>query len=179
MNRRARVLVAAGVAVLLAASAAYLGITLTYRVEYGSLFGGGVAGVRDDPHGTVDYPLWPGNRVRVTVSVRNPGSLPITLEDVSFDTPDLAIDELSLGSYQRPGEPEQAEPFHPVDLNPRAEAVVLLTLRITGANPYEPCSSFALVSIDVRYRVLGMPRSQSIDLPTGLSFEAACDKLPL
>lgn len=70
--------------------------------------------------------------------------------------------------------PELAEPFHPVSLRVSDEALVWLVLRLTGANTYMPCSSFALVGVEVRYRILGMPRTQRIQLPRRVSFGSPC-----
>jgi hypothetical protein len=110
--------------------------------------------------------------------VRNPSSIPVTLDGVFLDTPDLAIDESTMIAHSAANPncclPQQAEPFHPIGVGAHDEAIVFLALRLTGLNPYVPCSSFTVVNAGLRYRVLGMQRSGRIALPNGLSFRAPC-----
>src|SRR5262245_32681449 len=74
MNRRAQVTAAAG-ALLLVAAATYLGLTMTSRVEPGSVWYG-----LDDASGPAAHPFVPGNRLRIAVSVRTPVRVSITLD---------------------------------------------------------------------------------------------------
>jgi hypothetical protein len=166
-------------ALLLAASTAYLGVTLTYPLENGSMSWYGDSAVVDHSSATVVYPLTPGTRVPVAISVRNPGSIPVTLDGIFLDTPDLVIDGRTMIAHAASNPscclPQQSEPFHPIGVEAHDEAIVFLTLRLTGANRYAPCSSFTVVSAGLRYHVLGMQRSERIALPTGLSFRAPCE----
>ncbi|MBX6750571.1 MAG: hypothetical protein IRY85_13035 [Micromonosporaceae bacterium] len=180
MSRRARVWIATAVVLLLtAASATYLGVTRTYALEYGSWFSAGAGAVFAEDGSTATYPLRPGKRVDVAISVRNPGPLPITLDGVSIETLDLAVEDVSVianaASNRNCCLPQHAEPFRAVEIKAGDEAMVWLTLRQTGASPYAPCSGFTVQTVEVTYRVLGMPRSQLIALRTGLSFAAPCE----
>jgi hypothetical protein len=107
--------------------------------------------------------------------VRNPGQLPIVLEAVTFESADIAVDEVAvIPGPESCCSPQQAVPFHSVGVGPHDEAVVFLLLRVTNADDYVPCSYLALTSASVRYRVLGMARSERITLLTPFEFRAAC-----
>jgi len=177
MGRRARVGMAAAAVLLVAASATYLGVVLTSRVHPGSGWYG-----LDDASGTTIHQLVPDSRVKIAVSVRNPGPASITLDAVLIEMPELAIEDVTVmaNSMRNPDccRPERAEPFHPVKLATADEALVWLVLRLTGAGRYMPCSSFALDSVEVRYRVLGIPRTQRIELPRAVSFGSPCEQVP-
>lgn len=179
MGRWARVGSAVGATVALAAAAAYLGVTQTYALEHGSLFSWGNATL-DHERSTAVYPLRPGERVEVAISVRNPGSVSITLDGVSLQTLDLAVEDVAViaNSSSNPNccLRQHAEPFHAVEIDAGDEANVWLTLRQTGANPYAPCTWFTVTNVEVAYNVLGLHRAQQIALPFGLSFLAACDE---
>lgn len=170
-------MITAAAVVVLAAAGGYLGVTRTYALEYGSTFSWG-NGVRADDRSAAVYPLAPGERANVAISIRNPGSFPVTLDGVSSATSNLVVEDAAVvvNAMSTPNWPQQAEPFHAVEIGAGDEATVWLTLRPTGASPFDPCTSFALVSADVDYRILGVHRSQSITLPMALSFQKACEQ---
>ncbi|MBX6751385.1 MAG: hypothetical protein IRY85_17260 [Micromonosporaceae bacterium] len=179
MRRRARWWITAAVAlVLAAASAAYLGVTRTHSLEYGSLFSW-ESGTPNQDSSTVSYPLRNGHEVEVGISIRNPGPVSITLIEVSLPQTSLVVEEVTViaGNAWTADccRPEQAKPFHPVEVGAGEEAVAWLTLRLTGAHRYDPCTRFILVNADVAYTILGTRRYQAVPLPMGLSFDAPCD----
>jgi hypothetical protein len=180
MGRRAQAWSAAGAGVAaVAAMAAYLGLTQTYSLEYGSSFSWGSDGVIDNDRSVVAYPLQPDTWVTVGISVRNPGPVPVTLDGISLSSRDLAVEDIAvitnIASKRNCCRPQDAEPFHSVMIDPGDEANVWLTLRLTGTNPYDPCSGFTVANTEVAYRVLGQHRRQSVALPMGLSFNAPCE----
>jgi hypothetical protein len=70
--------------------------------------------------------------------------------------------------------PEQAVGFHPVTIEPSQQLMLWMALRITGVNPYSPCSGFTLEQLNVRYVVLKIAREEAIALRTPISFRTPC-----
>jgi hypothetical protein len=178
------VAIAAGAALLVAASATYLGVTLTSKIENGSFFACRVE-VASQTAPTEWESCEPsvaivaGKRLQLAVSVRNPGRVPITLEALPFDTPNLAVDDMTVMAHatRNPNlsRLEMAEPFHPVEVDTHDEAIVWLMLRVTDAFTPISCGGYwDVVQVQVRYRVLGMQREQWITLPKDVTFRTPC-----
>ena len=177
VSRARKIWVAAGAGVLLALTG-YLVITGTHQLEHGNFWNVGEGAVFDrvDPDVAI-HELRAGSNVRIAVTVRNPERIPAVLSEVSVDSTDIAVDEvtmieLPLRNPQACCSPEHAESFHPVVLHRGDEVAVWLALHLTGANQYSPGSGFTLGAVTIRFRVLGMPRTQWLPLGTGIMFRA-------
>jgi hypothetical protein len=176
---RGRLLIVACVVIL---AAAYLVFTKTYRLEHGDTWSVGQGaviegGVGSDQQVAV-HVLRPSHTVEIAITVGNPGALPVSFSGAHFEGND--VETTLVRMIERAGEgpgccrPGDAVNFHPISI-PRGKQVMLwITLRVTGANPYPPCSGFTLQEITVEYVVLGMPREQRIALRIPLSFRAPC-----
>lgn len=166
-----------GTAVLLAT--AYLVVTLTYHVEHGDTWntGAGATYPKDMPM-TAVHQLRPGTVHDVAITVANPGSLPVALDDVTIDSPDIAIDAVGMVVGVDPGlaiqGPTLARPFQPMKLTPGGQVLIWLTLRLTGTSTYPPCSGFILENPTVSFSVLGLAREQQLPLRTRIMFQMPC-----
>ncbi|GAB4051140.1 hypothetical protein GCM10028775_26470 [Catellatospora paridis] len=168
-----------GTIALLGIAAGGLFACLTYELEHGDSWNVGEGAVFEEAsQGVAVHELRPGNTVRIAITVRNPGPLPIAVDEVALRSPDVAVDAVTMlehaGESAECCRPEDAGPFRPVTVSPDDQVMIWLTLRVTGANPYPPCSGFALEAADVSYHVLRFPRTQSLPLRTDIAFRTSC-----
>ncbi len=177
MSRRLRIVWASAMTAIIAAASAFLGVTLTYKVEHGSFAYVGSNYLEWETDRVV-HPFVVGYTTRVAISIRNPGPWRVTLDGVSLtELPDVAVDSIAV----TPADPrlccmpEYAEPFHPVTFGPQAEVSVWLDLRVTSERQhYDPCGGLGFDRVEVRYSVLGMHRTQDLALRTELVFREPC-----
>lgn len=170
--------IAAGAVVALA-TASYLYVSLTYRLEHGHMWSVGDGAVFDErnPRSIGFHPLRPGYELRIAITVRNPGKLTVALDNVTLDNADMVIEELTMiedAEQDLCCRAEDAKPFHPIDLRAGGEVAVWLALRVSPANPYSPCTGFTLESAGLRYQVMGITRSQRLALRSPIVFRSPC-----
>ncbi len=159
-------LIAAAVLVALLA-AAFLIVANTYSLSHGD---------RDTLAGP--YVLAAGETAEVAITVRNPGSISVEFIGVRLDSSEVAIDLVRM--IEKAGQeahcclPEHSVGFRPVTLVAGSQLMLFLTLRVTGAGLYEPCTGFSLEQALVSYQVLYVSREAPIKLRTPISFQAPC-----
>jgi hypothetical protein len=178
VTRARRLWIGAGAVVVLAV-ASYLVVSLTYQLEPGDTWavGEGATFPTNDQDVAL-HELRQGQEVQIGITVRNPGRLPIAFDEVDLGGADILVDEVTMIEHAGRGpqccRPQDAKPFHRVNLGTDDQVMLWLVLRITPANFYSPCTGFTLESADIRYRVMGMPRSQQLPLRTKIEFQAPC-----
>jgi hypothetical protein len=157
------------VLVIVLAGTAYLISTQTYRLETGPY--SGVYPIRDvvsvatfSGYREYQFPLRPGALVTFTFSIRNPGALPVRIDEVRDDGA-FTIDHVLMNDPAAPESPlflATTRPLQPVTLDSGAVLVLEVTIRVL--HQYEPCSGFSFHSMPVRFTVLGRSREQSLPL---------------
>ncbi|MEU8074951.1 hypothetical protein AB0B31_05830 [Catellatospora citrea] len=168
-----------GAIALLGMAASCLLVCLTYELEHGDSWNVGEGAVFEEATRNVAvHELRPGIAVQIAVTVRNPGPLPIALDEVALNSPDVAVDAVTMlehaGQSAECCRPEDATAFRPVTVGPNDQIMIWLALRVTGVSPYPPCSGFAVETADLRYHVLRFPRTQSLPLRTDIAFRTPC-----
>ena len=159
-----RVIAAVVVPVLLVAG--YLYVAHTYSLAYG-----------DRGSGPGPKPL-NGEPVVVSLTVRNPGRISVGFTGVRLPAPDPAIELIRM--IDRAGDgpgccsPDHTVGFRPVTLVPGSQVMLFLTLRVTGAQSYPPCTGFSLERVLVSYEVLDVSREEPIAFPEPVSFRTPC-----
>jgi hypothetical protein len=173
-----RLLVIGAGVVVTALAATFVTLTQSQRVEYGSWSFGGEGAVYDgDDHAAAAHPARAGAVVEIVVSVRNPGPLPVTLDDVSVTGPALVVEPTVMIHEFRSGAccvREHATAFHAVAIPVDQEVMLWLAVRQTGADPPPPCSWLSLEAVDAHYSVWGVSRVEPLPLRTRIEFRAPC-----
>lgn len=162
------------------ALAGYLSVSLSYQLEHGDTWSVGDNAVHAESSREVAvHRLHEGYETQIAITVRNPGPLAVTLDEVSFDSADIAVGEVTM--IERAGQGSRsccvaadAEPFRPITLGTDDQVMVWLALRVTAVSPYPTCAGFTLESAGLRYQVLGIVRSQRLPLQTKIAFHSPC-----
>ncbi|GAA1379520.1 hypothetical protein [Catellatospora chokoriensis] len=178
-GKRSALLVRGLLAVALLVLVSWQVLARTYELEGGS-FGGGGTDSRpfQQPHRSgILYRFEVGRTYDLYFSVRNPGPVPVRVEEVG-DNGQLLVDRLAILPGTPAGCCDQAgaAPFQPVDLAPGQELLILATLRLHQFSDSQadwPCSSRRWWwTMPVRFSVLGTARSSEVLLPETFFIEA-------
>ena len=165
-------------------------VTLLHpSLEVGAAFGAtGAEEVADPSAGPGEdrtmflFPYRDGQTAEYLFSLRNPGPLPVTVTDVVLrrtEPGDVFLLQQVEARIGGPGDvfPEVTTPFRPFRLGAEEERTIVITLRFDHCEEHgtlptaEEADTAAVQFIEnetIRYRILGVPRSEKLRLPSNV-----------
>ncbi|MET7805957.1 hypothetical protein [Micromonospora chersina] len=170
--RGRRKTIVAALLVALVLLAAYLTMTLRYKLDHGNVWANpqALSSATAGPYSEYRYLAQPGRSIEYGFSIANRGPLTIRLEEViNGGGPAFAVEQVHMNvDVDRKGfERGQAIPFKPIDLPADDQIFVWVTLRFSDdllLNYQPPCSGFSFATQEVRFNVLGMQREQNVPI---------------
>ncbi|WP_212825905.1 hypothetical protein [Catellatospora sp. TT07R-123] len=121
------------------------------------------------------YPLVHGTSHRISVSMRNPGPLPVRVTGFGGDPHEWPQSMFPITSIEvnrdAVGDLASGQPFAPFTLAPQQAVLVHLTVRVEDVDVVDGCSRTWWGTLPVRYTVLGVDREQQLALDPVIAFQ--------